>query len=359
MVNGTDFSPLLFGLKQSNRDFTKLSDWGKNIFNNTFPISLICYMSTIGFDPIYLCCPDNYGIIQNNITAQSLFGLNSTDQNLFFAFESIYSPYEHLMGETLPRIDLVTQSKISETQLNFLRPLEIKLTAIPDNATAQETEVLYAPEMVIRPDSIVYLALSFLSDSNILDIFNRMTKISLSPAEWNTASIVNLKLSTILDELSLLLASLQEEHPFLIQSIWKTRGKSLVLENHCLDCFVWSNKAFLQLIIEQSRKRATDNISRIQRSAIWIYTLLQQYINVGKFNHSKIIKDINFGSQTDKAFALNGKLTYPYLKSPHLLEPRILRTDLKHIILNDGWKNLSPERRFDAAILSNLDVFED
>lgn len=34
----------LFGLLHSNRDFSQRESWGKNQFNNSFPIALSCYM---------------------------------------------------------------------------------------------------------------------------------------------------------------------------------------------------------------------------------------------------------------------------------------------------------------------------
>ena len=54
-------------------------------------------------------------------------------------------------------MDLVTQLK-SNSQC--LRPIEIKLTALPDNSTCDLSEEYYSSEIVIRPDTIVYLACS-------------------------------------------------------------------------------------------------------------------------------------------------------------------------------------------------------
>lgn len=34
----------LFGLKNSNRDFSSKDNWGKNQFNSSFPAALACYM---------------------------------------------------------------------------------------------------------------------------------------------------------------------------------------------------------------------------------------------------------------------------------------------------------------------------
>ncbi len=38
--------PALFGIRHSNRDFTKADGWSKNNFNSAFPASLCCYMAS-------------------------------------------------------------------------------------------------------------------------------------------------------------------------------------------------------------------------------------------------------------------------------------------------------------------------
>ena len=38
--------PSLFGLKNSNRPFSKKEAWGKNQFNASFPASLCCYLDS-------------------------------------------------------------------------------------------------------------------------------------------------------------------------------------------------------------------------------------------------------------------------------------------------------------------------
>ena len=57
-----------------------------------------------------------------------------------------------------------------------------------------------------------------------------------------------------------------------------------------------------------------------------------------------------FGHQSDKEFALNGKVTRAYMNSPRRSNPSLPPEILKEIILNGGEENLSPERRFDQTI---------
>lgn len=37
-------NPRLFGIINSNRDYSNAETWGKNQFNSSFPASLACYM---------------------------------------------------------------------------------------------------------------------------------------------------------------------------------------------------------------------------------------------------------------------------------------------------------------------------
>lgn len=153
--------PALFGLDNSNRDFTQKDSWGKNQFNSSFPAALACYMHSQSIEPVYLYLNDSLKVLHSTISTTQLFVMEPTDEDLFFAFESDYVPYQQLVVGNIPRIDLVTQNK---NKGNCLRGLEIKLTALPDNSTCELTADKFGSEIVIRPDSVVYLALSIASN---------------------------------------------------------------------------------------------------------------------------------------------------------------------------------------------------
>jgi HindVP restriction endonuclease len=100
--------PQLFGLNQSNRDFSKKESWGKNQFNSAFPVALACYMSSKNIDPVYLTLNNALKIIHGNIKVSDVFRTSPTPETLFFAFERDYSPYQQMVVGNLPRVDLVT-----------------------------------------------------------------------------------------------------------------------------------------------------------------------------------------------------------------------------------------------------------
>ena len=138
--------PGLFGIKHANKDFSKARNWGKNTFNNAFPIALACYMQSQSISPIYLKLNDMGTLDKSNIDVVDLLGGNPLKDELFFAFESVYTPYQTLITEQLPRIDLITMDRKSS---QIRRGIELKLTALPDDTTHALNENQYGCENAI------------------------------------------------------------------------------------------------------------------------------------------------------------------------------------------------------------------
>jgi len=149
--------PRLFGINYSNRDFSIRTSWGKNQFNSSFPAALTAYLASKKLDCKYLKLTRKFQVDHGFLGVHDFFGQIPTSSDLFYAFETQYTPYQQLIIGTLPRVDLVTQSRKDGTCLS---PIEIKLTALPDNTTCNLQEIEYGSELVIRPDTIVYLACS-------------------------------------------------------------------------------------------------------------------------------------------------------------------------------------------------------
>lgn len=55
--------PALFGLKNSNRDFTNKDTWGKNQFNSSFPAALACFMHSKSIEPVYLTLDEKLKVV--------------------------------------------------------------------------------------------------------------------------------------------------------------------------------------------------------------------------------------------------------------------------------------------------------
>jgi len=347
--------PSLFGINNSNRNFSDEESWGKNIFNSSFPTSLCCFFEKKGLKPIYLSINGNGEYVKSECDIEHVFGISSKSDDIYFSFESVYTPYQPYVLGNLPRIDLVIQ-RISNGVC--LRGLEVKLTALPDNSTCDFEEKRFSSELVVRPDTIVYLACSIIE--NFGEGLASYLKVSLDDVNnWTEPSEVLKKTDEILESLvSIAISMNQKQLPFLIQPVWKTEGKSPRLSENCLDLFVWSDGGFLWFMTQIAYKVAPQTITRPLRSVVWLYRMLLDYSNNKKFDHKKIIDELSFNTKNDKAFSANGQVTHPFLTSTHLQTPRIKKEEIKKIILGGGQNLLSPERRFDAIVYNSPELFE-
>lgn len=352
--------PALFGLKNTNRDFTNKDTWGKNQFNSSFPAALACFMHSEGIDPIYLNLNESLKVVHKTISITQLFGLEPNKDDLFFAFESDFTPYQQLVIGNVPRIDLVTQHLVTQT---CLRGLEIKLMALPDHTTCDLTDDKFGSEIVIRPDSIVYLALSIAMQyrSKSTDLQNFISSDFDNINDWTEGTTMMPlipKMIACID--AILLANLDKQEPLIIQPVWKTIGKSPQLAENCLDIFVWSNFAFTRLFLNDAKAalKTENKITRQLRSVIWLFKMLFDFCKHQKINHVKVLDELSFNTKNDKAFAVSGKISHPFMTCDALTNPRITKSAIKNIILGGGHLMLSPERRFDAIIYNSPNLFE-
>ncbi len=229
-------NPSLFGLSNSNRDFLQKDSWGKNQFNSSFPASLACYMHSIQVQPVYIKL-NSFGTTHEKISVTELFGEPPLSDQLFFAFESDFVTYRKIVIGRLPRVDLVTQH-IGTNQDSCLKSLEIKLTALPDNSTYRLSDDKYGCEIVVRPDTIVYLALS------IADKLQNSKETILQYLDPVFQTIENLtSIRSVLPKIpeivigmdNLLLNYIDIQSQLVMQPVWKTVGKTSKLFSNCLD----------------------------------------------------------------------------------------------------------------------------
>jgi hypothetical protein len=358
-----NYQPSLFGLKYSNRDFTQREAWGKNCFNSSLPASLCVYLHSKCLESVYLRLDSNLRVEHSSISTTNFYQVDPSSDNIFYAFETQFTPFQQYLIGTLPGVDLVIQERNAAV---CLQPIEIKLTALPDNTTFSLSEELYGCEIVVRPDTIVYLACSIadIFRLNLSRIRNLIDNDFLDITDWTEPELVIPyipRMIDIIDEIAILALAYQK--PFLMQPIWKTEGKSSKLSEFCLDVFVWSNLAFTRLFIDLSKQEinATGrvrSIARHTRTIIWLFKMLYDFSINGSFNHKRIIDTLSYNTKNDKAFAVSGRFTHTYMNSEVLRQPRIHKSEIKEIILGGGQNLLSPERRFDAIICNSPDLFD-
>lgn len=351
-----NIAPGLFGIKHSNRDYTQAEAWGKNQFNSSFPAALACWLHSKGLKAIYIEADGQLSTKIGHIGIDEVFGIDPASEQLYFAFESPFLPYQQYIVGNIPRNDLVIMRRETGTCLSSL---EIKLTALPDNSTCQLTEDFYGTELVIRPDTIIYLACSIIEKFDTREeLREALDQVGSHIEDWTQASHVIPYLAQMREVIRMIAEQKQEnQKPIIMQPIWKTDGKSPRLTRNCLDVFIWSDFGMLTLFMPEADEAPT-SISRHTRSMVWLFKMLYDYSRLGRFNGAQIIDELSYNTKNDKAFSSIGRRTQPLMTCPELIHPRIVKDDIRNIILGGGQNLLSPERRFDAIIYNSPDLFE-
>ena len=349
----------LFGLKYSNRDFSKKKCWGKNQFNSSFPTSLAIYLQSKKLKNVYIKLNSKMNTHLEFIETNELFGIDCLSDDVFFSFESVYSPFQQLLIGDTPRVDLVVQKRSDST---IIKGLEIKLTALPDNTTCDQLESNFGCEIVIRPDTIVYLACSIAQNyKNDPSKLKRLFTKEIGEIEdWSEAENILPHIALMLKTINkICLDNISNQEPLIMQPIWKTKGKKAQLADSCLDVFVWSNLAFISLFTNGiNTNQETTRVTRQIRTLVWLTKMLFDFSLTGQIDHQSIIDELSFNTKNDKAFAASGTITHPFMKGNVLTTPRIKKEEIKNIILNGGQNMLSPERRFDAIICNTPNLFK-
>ena len=350
-------TPALFGQKHSSRDYSKPYYWGKNQFNSSFPASLVAYMSSRGINPVYLVMGRDGNVQHKQISGAELFGIDPLSDNAYYNYEAGFSSFEQFYTGEREKIDLVMIDRATD---KALCGLEVKLTALPDNTTKNGTEEEYSCEIVVRPPTICFLACSICQNYNSAVGRTKLQGLLAAGVpqinHWEEADEVAPHYEKIEAAVLAVAADMRtKQTPLILQPVWKTEGGKMRLADDCLDVFVWSNLATIQMCTRQNQR---GSISRHQRAIIWLYRMLFDYSIYGQFDYVRIIKQHSFTYANDKAFAIGGKASHPFLSCSELTHPRIKRSEIRNIILGGGQNLLSPERRFDAVLVNSPDLFD-
>jgi len=319
-------------------------------------------MRDIGHNAMYIKHVARKKTSVSEISFGDVFGSHCKNEELFFSFEDVYAPFESFVHDSLKPIDLV----IKETATgSFIRPLEVKLTVIPDNSTAGRDEVDYGSELVIRSATMRYMAMSMAETckDHIEEVKNIFSPTCCKIRHWDVPETAKKHRKSIFNTLEIFLERFRElERPLLMQPIWKTEDKSSLLADNCLDIFVWSDFALARLFMDASGnlEDLDAKITRQQRAAFRLARFLYELSNSSnhKVFQEPIYDGMNFGTQNDKAFAISGRKTNSYLRCDRLAKPIVTKKEIKKIVLGGGQKMLSPERRFDAILYFSTDLFK-
>ncbi len=295
--------PSLFGLAgRSNRDFSLREAWGKNQFNNCFPASLAFYMNREDLAPVYLTLDEDFEVRHSKISAVEVFGADPESENLFFCFESQYTPYHSMVVGRLTRADLVTMD-VSEGGGKCLRSVEIKLTALPDSSTVDRPDEEQSCEIVVRPDTIVYAALSVarIFEGRRDDLHELLDPDYCGGVDWQSSEDVRPLIPELADDLDRVLGSeLERQSPLMMQPVWKTEGKTLQLHEQCFDVFVWSDLALTRLFLDRAKSQMGERMTREMRSVVWMVKMLHDFASTGSMNPDRVMNEIVYAPKTTK-----------------------------------------------------------
>lgn len=346
--------PSLYGLENLNKDLSLQSSWGKNQFNNLFPMSLACYMRDHKIEMPYLRL-DKHGEVRSRYAeVGEVFGSDLQNHELYFAFESRYEPFARFLSDPLVSIDVVIRSKDDNS---LIRPLEIKLTTLPDNTTKDEKDEAYGSEIVVRDKTTRYIALSIADacERDFAEIHGHFRPVCQHIRDWKNLAEMSNRLSDLLGALKEFLQfhSLKQR-PLLLQPIWKTKGQSSELAENCLDIFVWSDFALTALFMIGASKIQSGRISRPQRAALRLVRFLWEVSRGNPVFQAPIYDEMTYETLNDKEFSISGKQTNRLMRHERLTKPHFTKDVLRRVILGGGETYLSPERRLDAVIYYTL-----
>ena len=343
----------LFGIGHSNRRDSEF--WTKNCFNSSFPAALANYMFAHNI-------PVNYIVIDNDLNSQvitlpvrDLYNMGDrTLDDLYFAFETRFDPYQQYAYERIDGIDLV----IKDTDGNFLRPLEVKLTVIPDSYTSRtDDESAWGSEIVLRSATTQYCTLGM--THSLMEQMDDIRTMFEGPCsriqDWSNKTEVRTRLPRMLELCNDFERRYYEfQQPLVMQPIWKTNGQDpLLVETGTFDIFVWSDFAFTRLFLTSPLEdiEAARPLSRQNRASARFVRYWYEVARNGRVHLSDIYRQMTYDLQTDKEFSANGGITNPYMRCDRLTHPAVDRSALYDIILDGGEELLMPERRLDQSVL--------
>lgn len=340
----------LYGIVNSNR--TVDDHWGKNCFNSSYPTATACYMLEHNIPAVYIRLDYVDGelcVVADEIPIKDVF--NSADlkpKDLFFSFETTFEPYQQYSFDAIDGIDLVVKDKVGR----FLSPLEVKLTVLPTDQTSKQPENKWGCELVIRSATTSYCALGMYDSvkdhsGHIREIFEAACS---SIQMWDNDYEMTHKMPSIGASINAFQKEYyQHQKPLLMQTLWKTQGKSPLLADNAFDIIVWSDYAFSRLFIDSSLAPAK-TMSRPMRATARLARCLWELSKSGKIRMVDIYRQMAFGNQTDKEFAIGGSKWKQYVKTDRTVTPILPITVVNEIIEPGYIEKLSPERRFDQTL---------
>lgn len=354
---GMTKAPALYGIRQSNHDFSQEAAWGKNTFTNSLPIALAQYLNAergAGIIEIRAVRGDD-GEIETSQAEVALEKIwNAPPEEASFHFERVFDGFRKFGAEgQANQSDVV----VLDAEGNHRRGLEVKLVVVPTSSTANNPLETQSCEIVARPPTIEQLAFSIarsFGEARKAEIGDIITGVLGNPMQWkwNDEEFIRDRIPLIAEAAEgIARAGIEDQTPLVLNAIWRTEGQKPTLAENAFDVFSWTDLAFLQLFRESARRRTgTTKVSRPERSLVWLVKCLFDYSVQGHLNFGSTVSEMPFSYQSDKAGSFAGDRTLRHMKGDEFFHPRITRDEIGNLISAEGVGFLAPERRLDATV---------
>lgn len=134
-----------------------------------------------------------------------------------------------------------------------------------------------------------------------------------------------------------------------MQTLWKTQGQSPILAEQAFDIVIWSDYAFSRLFLDNSALPA-ETMRRGMRASARLARCLWELSKSGKIRVVDIYRQMAFGNQTDKEFAVGRSLWRKYVTTDRIQNLALNKNVVNQIIEPGYIDRLMPERRFDQTL---------
>lgn len=341
----------LYGIVHFNRSMEQ--HWSKNCFNSSFPTAMANYMMAKNLPALYVTLGKMNGrlaVHSTQISIRELFRCgNLTPDSLNFCFESVFEPYQIYSFDKIDGIDLV----VKDMRGTSLVPLEVKLTVLPTSNSSEKPQSQWGCELVVRSATTSYCAFGMFDalKKNHAEIREIFEPACSSIQSWDNTFEMSHKTGALCEALDKFEENFfANQQPLIMEPIWKTQGQSPLLAEKAFCLVVWSDYAFSRLFIDKAKTDGNKDMTRCMRTAAKLARCLWELGKSGKIHVSDIYRQMAFGNQTDKEFAVQASMWRRYIDVTQL--PNfMLERDVLHKIIMDGFiERLRPERRFDQTL---------
>ncbi|MDO5030623.1 MAG: HindVP family restriction endonuclease [Corynebacterium sp.] len=347
--------PYLYGLS-GNHDFTNTESLGKNVFTNAFPLALAQYMDQQrGLKlPLISAKVDARGdITTEHIMTPWSEIIETESTRAKFLFETVFDQFDRYTHTSANKSDVVVINERGEHR----RAFEVKLVVVPTSSTASRPREEQSCEIVFRPSSIEQLAFSIAHSYGAerrFELLDIITKVLIHPIDfdWSNREFMADKIDLFIEAAEALIAAgVSSQTPLVLIAIWRTVGQTPKIDNHAFDTFVATDLGFLVLLLNTvKRGKKTSQITRPQRSLIWLIHALWQYGMQRSLNFPRTHEKLAYGPQTDKAGSFANVPTREFIMSPEFINPRVSREERHKILAPEAVPELMPERRLDQSL---------